>query len=166
MKMSWKDISGEWKFFMGSVVFVLVLSVFSMETFGVMWQKYVHFLITILPTLGLVFLIMALFNYFFSFKKVKDQLLTTDQIKKYVAATMFGIISAGPIYMWFPFLDDLRDKGADNAFVTTFLYNRAVKIPLMPVLLVYFSIEFVIILTILTMIFGVINGMIVNALTK
>ena len=75
-----------------------------------------------------------------------------------------GIISTGPIYLWYPLLSDLKEKGMKDSFIAAFLYNRAVKIPLMPMMIFYFGIRFTVILTIYIVIFSMINGFCVEKL--
>ncbi len=65
-------------------------------------------------------------------------------------ATLAGIISVGPIYAWYPMLKDLREKGAGNFPITLFLCNRAVKPFLLPMMVAIFGWEYVVILTVLT----------------
>ena len=83
-------------------------------------------------------------------------------IKGWVLAISMGILSHGPIYVWYPLLKDLRDHGMRSGLIAVFLYNRAIKIPLLPVMIFYFGIGFVIILSIYMMIASVVEGKIIN----
>lgn len=58
-----------------------------------------------------------------------------------------GIISAGPIYAWYPLLKDLKEQGAADGPIAVFLYNRAVKPFLLPVMIGYFGWRYVLVLT-------------------
>lgn len=93
----------------------------------------------ILPALGVIFVVMMLVNYFISQKTVKKYLGVSSGPKRWAIAVVSGIISTGPIYAWYPLLNDLRKKGLGYGFIATFMYNRAVKIPLLPLLIYYFS---------------------------
>ena len=73
-----------------------------------------------------------------------------------------GIISTGPIYAWYPLLKDLREKGAGESSIAKFLYNRAVKPFLLPVMIGYFGWLYVVILTILTVLASVVVGFFVS----
>ncbi len=77
-----------------------------------------------------------------------------------------GIISSGPVYMWYPLLADLREKGLKNSLIATFIYARAIKIPLLPMLLLYFSWQYMVILIIYMIIFSIINGLLVEKILK
>ncbi len=93
----------------------------------------------ILPALGVIFAVMMLVNYFISQKTVKKYLGVSSGVKRWPIAIISGIISTGPIYVWYPLLNDLRKKGLGYGFIATFMYNRAVKIPLLPLLIYYFT---------------------------
>ena len=77
-----------------------------------------------------------------------------------------GIISTGPIYAWYPLLKDLREKGAGESSIAIFLYNRAVKPFLLPVMVGYFGWLYVVILTIIMVIASVIVGFSVSIFTS
>jgi len=120
----------------------------------------------VLPILVLVFVFIFLANLFLDKKNTIKYLTQPNKFKKYFLAIFFGILSSGPIYMWYPLLSDLKKKGAGNDILAIFLYNRAVKIPLIPMIIYYFGLPFLIIMTILMIFFSVISGLIINKLTK
>jgi uncharacterized membrane protein YraQ (UPF0718 family) len=99
-----------------------------------------------------------------SSKRITKILGAESGIKGYVLSVIFGILSTGPIYMWYPLLSDLREKGVKNSLIVIFLYNRAVKIPLLPMMIYYFGSLFVLVLTIYMIVFSIINGLIVEKL--
>jgi len=107
---------------------------------------------------------MAVTNYF-----IKPSFLVKIMGKKsgvlgWIIAIITGIISTGPIYMWYPLLADLKKKGVRQGLIATFLYNRAIKIPLLPMIILYFGLPYTIILTIVMMIISVIQGLIIEKL--
>jgi len=81
-----------------------------------------------------------------------------------VSIALFGILSHGPIYVWYPLLKDLKEHGMRTGLVTVFLYNRAIKIPLLPIMIFYFGISFVIILSIYMIIASIFQGKIIEIL--
>ena len=101
-----------------------------------------------LVPLVLVFVIMLLINLFLKPAAVAKFLGKGSGIKGITLSAVAGIISTGPIYAWYPLLKDLRDKGAGESSIAIFLYNRAVKPFLLPVMIGYFGWLYVIILTI------------------
>jgi len=86
--------------------------------------------------------------------------------KRWFIAAITGIISTGPIYAWYPMLSEIQNKGKNNGFIATFLYNRAVKPALIPLMIFYFSLTFVIVLTIVMVFLSIIQGMIIEKITE
>jgi len=63
-------------------------------------------------------------------------------------------------------LADLRDKGMANSYIVVFLYNRAIKPQLLPIMIYYFGWLFVAVLTFYMIIASIINGLIVNKIME
>lgn len=118
----------------------------------------------IFPVLIVVFLIMFITNMVVDAKKITESMERHKGFKACFLAVVFGILSAGPIYLWYPLLADLKERGLRNSLITIFLYNRAVKLPLIPIMIYYFGWQFVLIVSILMIIFSIINGFIVDRL--
>lgn len=100
--------------------------------------------------LALVFLVMLLLNLFVKPAQIAKYLGKGASAKGIILSAAAGIISTGPIYAWYPLLKNLREKGAGNFALAVFLYNRAVKPFLLPVMIAYFGWEYVSILTLFT----------------
>ena len=64
--------------------------------------------------------------------------------------------------MWYPLLAELKEKGIGYGYLATFLYNRAIKIPLLPIAIFYFGLKYVVILTIVMIFISIIQGIIIN----
>jgi len=123
------------------------------------------FLNMLIP-LCLVFVLMILLNLFLKPAQIARFLGKGAGIKGILLPATAGIISTGPIYAWYPLLKDLRRKGAGNSPIAIFLYNRAVKPFLLPVMIGYFGWAYVVILTILTVLASVAIGYSMNILVK
>lgn len=161
MKKSEKSKSG-W-YFLILVLGLYVLTFFlDSEKLIPAFEFFINMLKNIIPVFILIFILMSLINYFITPQKIKKYIGKGNSVKSWFVAIVTGILSTGPIYMWYPMLRDLRDKGVSNGFVATFLYNRAIKIPLLPLIILYFGLKFTIILTILMIIFSIIQGMIIE----
>ncbi|MCD4760483.1 hypothetical protein K8R42_01155 [bacterium] len=148
-----------------SVIYLFLL-IIDYSLFIASINKFVEMGLKILPNLLSAFILIFLFNYFLDNQKIKEYLTTKLTWKKYLLTASLGILSSGPIYFWYPFLADLKDHGLSDGLVSVFLYNRAIKIPLIPVMLFYFSLKFIILITILMIIFSIINGIIINKIIK
>ena len=79
-------------------------------------------------------------------------------------AAAAGIIAAGPIYAWYPLLADLKKKGAGYALIAIFLYNRAFKPFLLPVMIGYFGWKYAVVLGILMFLGSFAMGGAINAI--
>ncbi|MBA7715913.1 hypothetical protein ES703_124972 [subsurface metagenome] len=77
--------------------------------------------------LSLVFVIMLLINLFLKPARIAKFLGKGSGVKGIALSAAAGIISTGPIYVWYPLLRDLKEKGAGESSIAIFLYNRAVK---------------------------------------
>jgi uncharacterized membrane protein YraQ (UPF0718 family) len=123
------------------------------------------FLSMLLP-LVLVFIIMMLINLFLKPAAVARFFGKGSGVKGIILSASAGVISTGPIYAWYPLLKDLKEKGAGDSSIAIFLYNRAVKPFLLPVMISYFGWVYVVILTILMFIASVIVGFSVSIFTS
>ncbi|MDD3156248.1 MAG: hypothetical protein PHP14_02375 [Candidatus Pacebacteria bacterium] len=86
--------------------------------------------------------------------------------KKWFFIILAGIFATGPIYIWYPLLQEFQQKGLKIGFIACFLYNQAIKIFLLPILLIYFDIKYVIILTVVMIVMSILQGLIINRLIK
>ena len=115
----------------------------------------------IIPVFAFVFVLMALVNYFVTRNWVLKH-LRGKGVKKWIFAVIGGVISTGPIYVWYPLLSDLKGKGASDGLITCFLYNRSVKLPLLPIAIYYFGWPFILILISVMIIVSVFQGKIME----
>ena len=116
----------------------------------------------VLPALGLVFLLLLLANLFLDPPRVKRYLGKTSGISGWIIAVFSGIFSVGSVYAWYAMLSDLKKKGMDQQLVAAFLYSRAIKLPLLPLMIHYFGIAYTLILSLYLVIFAVLNGLLVG----
>lgn len=120
----------------------------------------------IIPIFILVFIIMFITNYFITKEWLNKHLGKSSGIKSWAIAVTTGIISSGPIYMWFPMLAELKEKGVNEGLIATFLYSRAVKPALFPIMILYFGITFTIVISVVMILFSIIQGITLNKLSE
>lgn len=150
-------------YFLFIVVLLYVITYFlKPEAIGPAFKFLLNIIKKIIPIFILIFVLMLLINYFVTPKRIKKYIGHKTSLRSWFVAIIGGILSTGPIYMWYPMLKDLRDKGLGNGFVATFLYNRAIKIPLIPMIVFYFGLKYTIILTIVMVIFSVAQGILIE----
>jgi len=127
---------------------------------------FTHVMLQVLPVLGLVFLLLFIANLVLKPKWIRHYLGSGSGIKGWVAATLGGMLSLGPIYPWYVMLGELRLKGMRNALIAAFLYSRAIKLPLLPLMIHYFGIAYTLVLCLYLIGFSMISGIVVEKLTS
>ncbi len=159
------QIGNAWKFLIIVLIIYSVLFFMDFELFELSLIFFFGILKKIIPIFALVFVLMSITNYFvtpqFVLKHMKGR-----GIKKWVFVVVGGILSTGAVYMWYPLLADLKDKGLSLGLIATFLYNRAIKIPLLPLMIFYFSLKYVLVLTLIMIFISVIQGITINKLME
>ncbi len=160
-----KIISKSW-YFLVSIIFIYFLFfLFNKEVYLSSLNFFNDIILKIIPIFILVFVLMSIFNYFitsdFVIKYLKEK-----GIKKWFFVIIGGILSSGPIYMWYPLLADLRNKGLNYGLIACFLYNRAIKIPLIPLAIIYFNWQYIVILLIVMVFASVVQGILLNKLME
>ncbi|MEF8849064.1 MAG: permease [Candidatus Thermoplasmatota archaeon] len=144
-----------------SILYIVLFFLESDKTIDSLYASWNIFL-NIVPVLVVVIFLMGLVNYFLKPKKVSKYLGKKSGFKGWFLSALFGILSHGPIYIWYPLLKNLRDQGMKTGLVAVFLYNRAVKIPLLPVMIFYFGVLFVFLLCIYMVIASIFQGVIIE----
>lgn len=166
LKQKFNSLNPNLKFFSLVILIYLFILVFNSAFFISSLNRFIVLVIKILPSILGAFVLIFIFNYILIDQKIKKYLVGKSDWKKYFLVIGLGILSAGPIYVWYPFLADLKEQGFKNGLISIFLYNRTIKLPFVPIIIYYFSLKFVILLTILMIIFSVINGIIINKFVK
>ncbi|OFV68560.1 MAG: membrane protein containing DUF318, transmembrane [Candidatus Syntrophoarchaeum caldarius] len=119
-------------------------------------------LIEIVPVILLVIFFMGIMNYIVNPKTIRKYVGEGSGIKGWLLSISAGILSHGPVYVWYPLLKDLRNHGMRIGLIAAFIYSRAIKIPLLPLMIYYFGFMFVVLLTIYMIIAAVIQGKIIE----
>lgn len=161
------------RIFSGVALFLIIMLVLYGILFVIMPDKALlalkssaNIFLNMLIPLSMVFVLMLLINLFVKPARVVKFLGKGSGIKGIILSAAVGIISTGPIYAWYPLLKDLREKGAGDSSIAIFLYNRAVKPFLLPVMVAYFGWLYVVVLTILTVLGSIAVGYSLNVLTR
>ena len=115
-------------------------------------------LIKIIPIIVLVFVIMVFTNLFLTPERVKRHFGHEAGIKGWLYAILFGLLVAGPPYALYPMLKQMKEHGLRTGYLAAFLYNRNIKIPLLPVSVYYFGWLYTITMAILIIIFSILDG--------
>lgn len=119
----------------------------------------------VVPILLFVFVLMVFFNFILTPERIKDYLGKTSGLKGWLLVMVGGIFSTGPIYTWYILLGELKQQGMKSSLVATFLYGRAIKLPLLPLLIHYFGLQYTLILSFYLICFSILSGMIMGVLS-
>lgn len=152
-------------FFIGAVIIYFGIYFLNNEIFFKSLKFFLNSITKIIPALLFVFILMTLLNYFIPPQKVLD-FSRKKGIKKWILMSFAGVFSTGPPFLWFPILRDLKKQGLTNGLITTYLYNRAVVISFIPLLIYYFSLKYTIALYIAITASALIQGLIINKFFK
>ncbi len=123
---------------------------------------FTQLLDTVLPALVLVFVLIFAINLLLDPQRVRKYLGRQSGIKGWLTAIVAGILSTGPAYAWYAVLRDLRQKGMRTSLVAVLLYSRAVKLPLLPLLVHYFGLDYTLVLVLYLIGFSVISGLVME----
>ena len=160
-----KNIPSVWKFLTLVIIIYILVLIFMPNTFFNSLNFSKKIFLEIAPIFLIIFILMALSNYFITPELVIKH-LKEKGMKKWFFVIIGGILSSGPIYMWYPLLADLRNKGLNYGLIACFLYNRAIKIPIIPIMVLYFSWQYILVLTIVMIFVSIAQGLMLNKLMK
>lgn len=121
---------------------------------GLLWQ--------LVPVLMLVLVLMFLTNLLMRPGWVRTHVGRDSGWRGWMIAVLGGILSMGPIYAWYPLLRELKEKGMRTALVSVFLYNRAIKLPLLPLMIQYFGLAYTLILGLYMTLFSLAGGILLE----
>ena len=153
---------GPWIFLASSTLLLLTAIITNHEKGTETLHFLLHLLTTILPVFAVVFVIMVLINLFLKTSVLIKYMGKGSGLKGWVIAVVSGILSVGAIYMWFPVLKEMVDKGVKHGLIAVFLYNRGIKLQRIPVLALYFSAKYIIVLTLVMLLASLLQGLIVE----
>ncbi|MCD6478060.1 MAG: permease [Candidatus Aenigmarchaeota archaeon] len=160
------EINKSWYFLFVVVLLYVVTGFFGLNIVLSSLEFAWKIVVNIIPVFVVVFVVMLLVNYYVDPKTVSKYLGKSSGWKRWFFAVVGGIISTGPIYMWYPMLKELKERGVNYGFISTFLYNRAIKPALIPLMIYYFGLNFTIILTFVMIVMSVIQGFIFEKLEE
>ncbi|MFW5965381.1 MAG: hypothetical protein ACOCP3_01360 [Halodesulfurarchaeum sp.] len=126
--------------------------------------KSADILARIAPVLLVVTVLVGLSRYLLSPDSVARLVGEDSGAKGYLVAAVGGIASHGPVYAWYALLRDFQEAGMRNGLIAVFLYNRAIKLPLLPLLLVYFGLRYAVVLLAVMTLASILQGLVVDRL--
>jgi len=120
---------------------------------------FIHQLIFILI---IIFVFTFIINLMLNNSKIKNILKGTKNHTKYIISILWWILSTWPIYMWYPFLKEMKKHWLNYWHIATFIYARSVKIPMLAAMIFYFWLKYTIIFNITLIISSVLVWIIID----
>lgn len=153
-------------FFLGFVAVIYgVLLIFLPDKTLIAFRGSMSIFLRIGIALSLVFFLIFALNLFLKPSHLTNLLGKESGIKGIIVSTLAGIVSVGPIYAWYPLLQELKARGAKDSLIAIFLNNRAVKPVLLPIMISYFGWLYVLIFTLATVLGSLACGFLVGLTT-
>lgn len=158
-----KSGKGGWLFLL---VTALVYGLIYLEFPGYGKASLEHFAkmaIDLAPILLLVFLFLWMLQLVEGASSKLAKLAGRESgLTGWLIAISGGILSHGPIYAWYPLLQEMQKKGMRTALIAAFLYARSIKLPYLPLMAFYFGMPYMLALTFVIALFSILNGYIVE----
>lgn len=126
--------------------------------------SFAPLLLRIVPVLVVVFGLLFLVSLFLERKWLVQHLGNASGCGGWALTVACGILAAGPLYVWYPLLGELKAKGMSNALIATFLYSRALKLPLLPLMVHCFGAAYTVTLSVCIILFSVMSGLLMQRL--
>ncbi len=150
------------------IFFSIVLVIYALAFFfspditkNAFWAT-LSMLYELIPILILVFFIMLGVNLYVKPERIKKHLGHESGWRGWLYAILAGILIAGPPYILFPLMADLKKSGMRPALLATLLYNRNVKLPFIPLMIAYFGLTYTIVISLYIILFSFVNGLLVE----
>ncbi len=160
-----KKGKAQWYFLIFVIIIYIILFFINAGYFNKSLSFFIEMLKKIIPSFFIVFVFMIFINYFVTPKLIAKH-FKEKSIRKWFFAVIGGIISTGPPFLWYPLLKEAKEKGVSYGIIACFIYVRSIKIPYIPILILYFGIKYTLILSFLIIIMSVIHGIIINKILE
>jgi uncharacterized membrane protein YraQ (UPF0718 family) len=118
----------------------------------------------IAPIFILIIIITTLINYLLKPKQIIKHFGKESGTKGVIYALLGGVLSHGPMYVWYGMLEDMKSHGLRDGLIATFLYARAIKLPLLPFMIDLFGVIFTIVIIFYILLLATIQGKIIDIL--
>lgn len=152
------------KFFLLVIFVYLVLFFINSEKTAAALEKGGLILLKLIPIFLVVIILTAAINYFLKPQQIVKYFGKKSGIMGWFYALLSGIISHGPMYAWYPMLQDMKSQGLRDGLITTFFYARAIKLPLLPLMIDYFGLIFTAVLSVYILVGAYVQGRLIEYL--
>ncbi|MDF1577825.1 MAG: hypothetical protein RQ753_05990 [Desulfurivibrionaceae bacterium] len=158
--------AGRWKFLLLMLAVYPVVGFLNPDLAGQALAGFKSMVMKVIPILGLVFIALFAVNLLLNPERIKKHLGRDSGIMGWFYAVIGGILISGPPYVLYPMLGEFKRLGVRNSLIAVYLYNRNVKIPFLPVMAYYFGLRYTVVVSVLIILFSLLNGLLVGRLTE
>jgi uncharacterized membrane protein YraQ (UPF0718 family) len=155
---------GGWLFLLMVMIAYGVIGIIDVEIARQALGFFVKIMLNVLLALVIVFFLLLLVDLLIKPTWIRQNLGSTAGIKAWLIAAGGGVLATGPIYAWYTLLRELREKGMRASLATVFLYSRAIKLPLLPLMIHYFGITYTLVFCLYLLAFSIISGILMMKL--
>ena len=120
----------------------------------------------ILPVLVLVYFLIFIFNILIDKNFLKKFFESWSYSVKLFISIISGILSSWPIYLWYPLLKQLKHRGLTWWHIAAFIYARAIKIPLLPMMVGFFGWKYTLVFNIVILFLAFLIWIVVDILME
>lgn len=153
---------GGWVFLLVVVVAYAVLGGIDAELLARALGFFGRVMGKVLPVLVLVFILLLAADLLLSPQWIRRNLGRESGLKGWFMAMLGGVLATGPIYPWYALLHEMRGKGMKRSLMAVFLYSRAVKLPLLPLMVHYFGVTYTVVLCLYLLAFSIVSGIVMG----
>ena len=154
------------KFLIIVLIFYILLLLFDTQTSLIALQQSSLIFLKLIPIFVLVIILNALINYLLKPKQIMKHFGKDSGSRGMFYTLLGGVMSHGSMYAWYGMLEDMRSHGLKDGLIATFLYARAVKLPLLPFMVDMFGLLFTIVMTLYILVFAIVQGIIVDWINR
>lgn len=158
--------AGGWIFLALTAAAYLAVAAVQPELGRRAWDSFLELLYRVAPALLFVWFLMFLVQLLLGRERIERWLGAGSGARGWLLACTSGVLAGGPIYPWYALLAELRGQGMRMPLVAVFLYSRALKLPLLPLMAHYFGWRFVAVLAALIVAFAFVSGAVVMLLER
>ena len=155
---------GGWIFLAVVILLYAGVALWDTQIISMASRHFLGIIRQVLPVLFFVFGLMLLSNLVLNPQRIKKYFGHESGLRGWLLSLFGGAIASGPVYPWYALMGDLKQKGMRTALVSAFLYSRAIKLPLLPLMIHYFGGLYTAILSFYIIAFAIINGLLMEKL--
>lgn len=159
-----KDKYGFNYLFLSTVLLLyIIVWLCDFNLFKLIWIDFLKVLLfQMIPVLFIIFSLIFIFNILIEKDYIKEKLQNSNSLVKYLYSIIWWILSTWPVYAWYPFLRQLQTYWLTYGHIASFIYARAIKIPFLAIMIIYFWLKFTVIFNLVLLLLAIFIWITIN----